>query len=138
MFSSGEPIAIQSDLDIAQVRARARSLARTQGFTTLDQARIATTASHLARMLLNLAGDGTVNVGTIEDHGRSGIAFFFEHTKAPPNIIHHGNLEEPHFLSGSGTGMPDVRRVMDDFDLQLHECQGFTLRCCKWLDTGDP
>ena len=58
-------IPIRSDLDIVAARVEGRNLAKEIGFDIIDQARIATAITELARNVVLYAGDGAVTVKRI-------------------------------------------------------------------------
>lgn len=109
--------AVSSEFDVIAARQRARQIAAGCGFGVLDQARIATVVSELARNIFNYAGAGTVSFAiagasapqqlliTLEDHG-DGIA--------DVDLILSGAYCSS---TGMGLGILSARRLMDRFDL---------------------
>ncbi|MET0858163.1 MAG: hypothetical protein ABWY27_15525, partial [Telluria sp.] len=63
-------LAVQTEFDVIATRQRARQIASLSGFTALDQARIATVVSELARNIFNYAVAGTVTFSVAQDNGR--------------------------------------------------------------------
>ena len=72
-MASSKAAVIRSDLDIVIARTLARDTAKALGFGAIDQARIATAVSELARNIFLYAGTGSVTVREIERAGRKGI-----------------------------------------------------------------
>ena len=71
-------INIQSDLDIVAARMAARDMAKAMGFGAIDQARIATAISELARNIYLYAGEGTVTVSEVQQGIRKGLEVICE------------------------------------------------------------
>lgn len=123
---------IRSDLDIVIARTLARDTAKQLGFGAIDQARIATAVSELARNIFLYAGTGTVTVRDIERPGRRGIEIVCE-DQGPG--IHDINvvMQDGYSTSrGMGMGLPGAKRLMDEFDIKSQEGVGTTITCRKW------
>lgn len=111
-------IAISTEFDVIAARQRARQIAEACGFTTLDQARIGTVVSELARNIFNYVGAGTVSFAiagheapqqlliTLEDEG-AGIADI--------DLILSGKYRS---ATGMGLGILSAKRLMDRFDIE--------------------
>ena len=110
-------IAVNNEFDVIAARQRARQIAAACGFGALDQARIATVVSELARNIFNYASAGTVSFAiagleapqqlliTLEDQGQ-GIADI--------DVILSGRYRSS---TGMGLGILSARRLMDRFDI---------------------
>lgn len=123
---------IRSDLDIVIARTLARDTAKYLGFGAIDQARIATAVSELARNIFLYAGTGSITVREIERNGRKGIEIICE--DQGPGI---GNIDlvmqDGYSTSrGMGMGLPGARRLMDEFVINSQEGIGTTIICRKW------
>jgi serine/threonine-protein kinase RsbT len=129
---SPKHVIICRDLDIVIARTTARDLAKQLGFGAIDQARIATAVSELARNIYLYAGTGTVSVCVVEYQGRKGI----EITCADqgPGISEIAQVMQDGYSTsrGMGMGLPGAKRLMDDFDLQSQRDVGTTVICRKW------
>ena len=109
--------AVSTEFDVIAARQRARQIAAACGFAALDQARIGTVVSELARNIFNYAGAGTITFAilgdaapqqlsiTVEDQGR-GIADL--------DLILSGRYRS---ATGMGLGILSARRLMDQFDI---------------------
>ncbi|MGB9737863.1 MAG: ATP-binding protein [Chloroflexus aggregans] len=123
---------IRSDLDIVIARTMARDMAKALGFGPIDQARIATAVSELARNIFLYAGTGNVTVRNIEKGSRKGIEIICE-DQGPgiPNI--DLVMQDGYSTSrGMGMGLPGAKRLMDEFDIKSQEGVGTTIICRKW------
>jgi serine/threonine-protein kinase RsbT len=131
-MAQGKAAVIRSDLDIVIARTLARDTAKSLGFGAIDQARIATAVSELARNIFLYAGTGTVTVREVERSGRKGIEVVCE-DQGPgiPNI--DLVMQDGYSTSrGMGMGLPGAKRLMDEFDIRSQEGIGTTIICRKW------
>ena len=123
---------IQSDHDIIAARTLARDTSKLLGFGVIDQARIATVVSELARNIFLYAGRGMVTVRTVERPGRTGIEIVCE-DQGPGSVdiqLAMGDgYSTPH---GMGMGLLGAQRLMDEFEIQSQEGKGTTIICRKW------
>ncbi|HEX9373807.1 MAG TPA: anti-sigma regulatory factor [Roseiflexaceae bacterium] len=128
----GKAAVIRSDLDIVIARTLARDTAKNMGFGAIDQARIATAVSELARNIFLYAGTGTVTVREIERTGRRGIEIVCE--DQGPGIAHIETVMQDGYSTsrGMGMGLPGAKRLMDEFDIRSQEGRGTTIVCRKW------
>lgn len=123
---------IRSDLDIVIARTMARDSAKALGFGAIDQARIATAVSELARNIFLYAGTGNVSVREIEKSGRKGIEIVCE--DQGPGIANIDLVMQDGYSTsrGMGMGLPGAKRLMDEFTIRSQEGVGTTITCRKW------
>jgi serine/threonine-protein kinase RsbT len=123
---------IRSDLDIVIARTMARDTAKALGFGAIDQARIATAVSELARNIFLYAGTGNVSVREIEKSGRKGIEIVCE--DQGPGIANIDLVMQDGYSTsrGMGMGLPGAKRLMDEFTIRSQEGVGTTITCRKW------
>jgi serine/threonine-protein kinase RsbT len=123
---------IRSDLDIVIARTMARDAARSLGFGAIDQARIATAVSELARNIFLYAGTGNVTVCEIEKGSKRGIEIVCD-DQGPGIADIELVMQDGYSTSrGMGMGLPGARRLMDEFTIHSSEGQGTTITCRKW------
>jgi serine/threonine-protein kinase RsbT len=123
---------IRSDLDIVTARSMARDIAKAVGFGSIDQARISTAVSELARNIFLYAETGQVTAREIERGGRKGIEIEFK--DQGPGIDNIDQVMQDGFSTsrGMGMGLPGARRLMDEFDIDSKVGVGTTITCRKW------
>lgn|SRR5688572_13248041 len=124
-------INIVTELDIVAARQQGRDEAREIGFSTVDQARIATVISELARNIYLYAHVGSIIIERIEVDGAKGIAITsIDNGPGIKNV--QQVMEEGYSTSGGiGAGLPGVRRLMDTMEIQSEEDKGTTIRVTK-------
>ncbi len=126
-------IPIHNDLDIVSARVQGRHIAQALGFGVIDQARIATAISELARNIVLHAGSGQVEVRAIEDGDRRGIQIVC--SDQGPGITDSDLVMQngPGAQQGLGMGLRGTRRLMDEFDIQSQVGVGTTVTVRKWV-----
>ena len=129
---------LRSDRDIVLVRQHAREIAAHAGFDQLEQTRISTAASEIARNAFKYGGGGHIefkfdNAGgrerllmTIQDDG-PGIADL-------PTILEGGYRSK----TGLGKGILGAKKLMDDFEIRTAPGDGTTVVLGKFLPPGSP
>lgn len=127
-------ISISSDVDIVKARQAGRRVAEDVGFVFTELAFIATAISELARNIVRYARSGEIAIRPITNSARRGIQIIAQ--DHGPGI---GDIEQALQIGfstagGLGLGLPGVRRLMDEFDIQSNLGQGTTVRITKWKD----
>lgn len=124
---------IRSDLDIIECRQLCRVIAQRVGFGHVDQARITTAISELARNVYLYAQTGVIHVRTIQDDvGTWGIEVVC--ADRGPGIADVAQAMRDGYTTsgGMGMGLPGAKRLMDEFDLQTAVGAGTTVTVRKW------
>jgi len=125
-------VAIHTDQDIVAARQKGRTLAVELGFSPGDATLIATAISELARNIVTYAGTGVVAIQGIQASGRQGILVIAS-DRGPGIADIRQAMRDGFSTSGSlGLGLPGVRRLMDEFDLQSRVGRGTTVAVKKW------
>src|SRR5215210_9216406 len=75
---SHETLDIRSSADVVAVRQAARALAERLGFSLVDQTKLVTAASELARNTIDYGGGGSVRLELVENGVRRGVRLTFE------------------------------------------------------------
>ncbi|MEO4054909.1 anti-sigma regulatory factor [Solibacillus sp. CAU 1738] len=126
-------VEIITEWDIVTARQLGRNKAKSIGFGTVDQARITTAVSELARNIYLYAHAGEIIIERLEKDGRQGIAITA--TDNGPGIVDIRCVMEDGFSTsgGLGAGLPGVKRLMDGLEVQSRLGEGTTVRTEKWL-----
>ncbi|MRH43621.1 ATP-binding protein [Aquibacillus halophilus] len=126
-------VKIQKEWDIVGARQMGREYAKEIGFGTVDQARIATAISELARNIYLYAGKGKVCFETIDEINHKGLCVVA--LDDGPGIQDISQVMEDGFSTsgGLGAGLPGVRRLMDQFDIISQPGKGTEIRTVKWV-----
>ena len=123
---------IGSDADVVLVRQAVRALAVDAKLSLVDQTKLVTAASELARNTLVYGGGGTVTVELVRAGLRRGVRAAFE--DRGPGIADVSLALTDGWTSGTGMGLglSGAKRLVDDFDLQTTSGEGTVVRIVKW------
>jgi serine/threonine-protein kinase RsbT len=124
---------IRSDLDIVSARVEGRDMAKALGFGTIDQARIATAISELARNIVLYAGEGTVTIRPTERGSRKGIEVLCQDQGPGIDDVNLVMQDGYSTSRGLGMGLPGAKRLMDDFEIDSRAGVGTRILVRKWL-----
>jgi serine/threonine-protein kinase RsbT len=131
-ISSSESLGIRSSDDVVRVRQQVRSRAVEAGLSLVDQTKIITAASELARNTLDYGGGGQVLIEIIDEPGQRGVRLTFE-DKGPgiPNI--ELALKDG-FTTGTGLGLglSGARRLSNEFSIQSKLGEGTKITIARW------
>jgi serine/threonine-protein kinase RsbT len=125
---------IHKEWDIVGARQLGREMAKELGFSTVDQARIATAISELARNIYLYAEGGKISYEvkrTIEN--KAGLCIVVE--DKGPGISDIGQVMRDGYTTsgGLGAGLPGVKRLMDDFEISSELGKGTKITTTKWV-----
>jgi len=129
---SDEVLPVRSSTDVVQVRQAVRALTAQLGFSLIDQTKVVTAASELARNTLIYGGGGRMVLTTVERPPRRGLRMEFHDTG--PGIADVEQALRDGFTSGSGLGLGlgGSRRLMDEFEIESAVGQGTRIVATKW------
>lgn len=126
-------VPIDGEDSIIVARQSARELARSLGFGGLDQSRIATAVSELARNVVRYAtgGKGEARMRALAS-GKRGLEIVV--SDDGPGIADVEQALGQGFTSGRGLGLglPGTRRLMDEMDIDSAPGRGTTVTVRKW------
>lgn len=126
-------IALETADDIAVARNEVRVMAAALGFRMLDQTRLATVASELARNVVKYAGRGRLIAQPTEDpNGRQALRLIFE--DQGPGIPNIEEAMRDGFSTGRGLGkgLPGSKRLVDEFKIESEIGQGTRVTVLRW------
>jgi serine/threonine-protein kinase RsbT len=128
----GQVVEIGSDADVVRVRQVVRSLAAQAGLTLVDQTKLITAASELARNTLIHGGGGCATMAVRRDTRRSGVAVVF--IDQGPGIPDLDLALQDGWTSGSGLGLglSGSRRLVDHFEIATVPGEGTRVEIVKW------
>lgn len=126
-------VTIKKEWDIVGARQLGRDSAKKVGFGIVDQARIATAISELARNIYLYAGDGKICFDIFDEMNNKGIVIVA--IDNGPGITDISQVMEDGFSTsgGLGAGLPGVKRLMDKFDIVSEKGKGTEIKVIKWV-----
>jgi len=124
---------IQSGDDVVRVRQQVRTAAAENGLSLVDQTKLVTAASELARNTLVHGGGGVARIEVVKSaNGRTGVKLYF--TDEGPGIADIDLALTDGWTSGNGLGLglSGARRLVDEFELNSKPGTGTSVMVVKW------
>ncbi|WP_313033268.1 anti-sigma regulatory factor [Massilia alkalitolerans] len=123
---------LQSDEDVVGLRKQVRERAVAIALSLVDQTKLVTAASELARNTIKYGGGGEVYLDSLDDGIRKGIGLLF--IDAGPGIPNIDNALRDGFTTGGGLGLGlgGSKRLADEFDIESRPGEGTAVLVVKW------
>src|SRR6478672_7064202 len=120
---TAETLEIRSSADVVAVRQATRALAERVGFSLVDQTKVVTAASELARNTVIYGGGGTMQMEMLNGP-RNGLRLTFE--DKGPGIADIDLALRDGFTTGSGLGLGlgGAKRLVSDFEISSRPGEG--------------
>ena len=127
-----EVMPVRSSQDVVLVRQEVRAWAVAQGLGLVDQTKIVTAASELARNTVDYGGGGTVRLEALQDGIKKGLRLTFE--DQGPGIPDIGRALTDGFTTGTGMGLglSGSKRLVNEFDIWSEPGQGTRVTVTRW------
>lgn len=123
---------IQSAEDVVAIRQAVRQRAVELGFNLVDQTKIVTAASELARNTVQYGGGGRVTIDAVEDFGRRGIRLTFEDDGPGIPDVELAMKDGYTTGGGLGLGLSGARRLSNDFTIDSAPGKGTRVTITRW------
>lgn len=129
---------VNNEWDIVNARQLGRKMAKELGFGSVDQARITTAISELARNIYLYASSGQICLEALQDGQKKGLKMIAE--DRGPGIKNIRKVMEDGYTTsdGLGAGLPGVKRLMDDFTIHSNVSEGTQITATKWIRVTAP
>lgn len=123
---------LRSDEDVVALRKHVRERAVAIALSLVDQTKLVTAASELARNTLKYGGGGTVYLDTLGDGFRKGVGLIFvDNGPGIPDL--ELALRDGYTTGGGlGLGLGGSRRLVDEFDIDSRPGEGTAVSVVKW------
>jgi serine/threonine-protein kinase RsbT len=127
-----DTVPLRSTEDVVRVRQVVREWAIQVGFSLVDQTKIVTAASELARNTVTYGGGGTVLLESLNDERRRGLRLTF--SDQGPGIADIKLAMRDGYTTGGGLGLGlgGAKRLVNDFDIASHPGEGTQVKITKW------
>ena len=124
--------AVQTAEDVVSIRQAVRQRAVELGFNLVDQTKIVTAASELARNTVQYGGGGIVTIEALEDFGRRGLRLTF--ADQGPGIPDVDLAMKDGYTTGGGLGLglSGARRLANEFYIDSKPGQGTRVTITRW------
>lgn len=127
-----EIVPIKSEADIVQARQMVRKWATEQAFPLVDQTKIVTAASELARNTVIYGKGGSMRLESLTDGLRKGLRLTFE--DQGPGIADIQQALRDGFTSGNGLGLGlgGAKRLCNEFEIESAPGKGTKVKIARW------
>lgn len=128
--SGSQPVGIEQDVVLA--RQTTRKLAVECGLRLVDQTKLITAASELARNTVIYGGGGDMDWELLQEGGRKGLRLVFR--DEGPGIPDMKLAMTDGWTSGGGLGLglTGAKRLVDEFSVDSAPGAGTRVMICKW------
>jgi len=123
---------LRSPNDVVAVRQLVRKWAIEAGFSLVDQTKMVTAASELARNTIDYGGGGVARLELVTEGARRGLRVAFE--DQGPGIPDVEKALTDHFTTGNGLGLGlgGARRLVNEFDITSRRGEGTRVVITRW------
>mgnify|MGYP001557182721 CR=1 FL=1 len=123
---------LKTDEDVVRLRKQVRDDLIALGFSLIEQTKMVTAASELARNTLRYGGGGEAHVNRVHDGDRAGIELSF--IDQGPGIEDLALAMTDGYTSGGGLGLglSGAKRLADEFHIDTEPGKGTTVKITKW------
>jgi serine/threonine-protein kinase RsbT len=123
---------LRSETEVVRIRQLVRERAARLGFSLVEQTKLVTAASELARNTVNYGGGGTAEVISIENNGRRGLQVIF--TDEGPGIPDVELALRDGFTTGGGLGLGlgGAKRLVNEFSVDSAPGKGTKVIITRW------
>ncbi len=127
-----ETLSVNIGAEVVSVRHRVRSFAIECGFSLVEQTKIVTAASELARNMVDYGKGGVVTIEAVDEDGRKGLRLTF--ADQGPGIPNIQDALRDGFTTGSGMGLGlgGAKRLSNEFDIESAPGQGTRVMIARW------
>jgi serine/threonine-protein kinase RsbT len=129
---SAESMESRASDDIVLVRQAVRKKSIALGFGLVDQTKVVTASSELARNTLDYGGGGTVLLELVENGTRSGLKLTFEDQGPGIPDIDQALTDGYTTGNGMGLGLSGAKRLSNEFEIWSKPGEGTRVSILRW------
>jgi len=127
-----ETLPLRTSVDVVAARQRVRAVAAELRFSLVDQTKLVTAASELARNTVEHGKGGEVRLEVVENPPRQGLRLVFE--DRGPGIADVGLALRDGYTTGGGLGLGlgGAKRLVNEFDIESAPGRGTRVVAVRW------
>jgi len=129
---TNDSLPIRSSSDVVLLRQQVRARAIEAAFGLVDQTRIVTAASELARNTLDYGGGGRALIEVLREGARTGLRLTFEDSGSGIADIELALTDGYTTGGGLGLGLGGARRLMSEFRIESKPGAGTRVVVVRW------
>jgi serine/threonine-protein kinase RsbT len=132
LIETGDTVPVRSSDDVVRVRQAVRARAVACGFSLVDQTKIVTAASEVARNTVDYGGGGVLRIEVLRDGQRRGVRLTF--TDQGPGIPDLELAMKDGYTTGGGLGLglSGAKRLSNEFAITSTPGQGTVVSLARW------
>jgi serine/threonine-protein kinase RsbT len=130
--SKTDSLPIRSSTDIVLIRQAVRKWSGELGFSLVDQTKMITAASELARNSLDYGGGGAVRLEVIENGIKRGLRLSFEDQGPGIPDIQQALTDGFTTGKGMGLGLGGAKRLVNEFEIASRSGEGTRVTITRW------
>jgi len=133
MKKNEERIKIANNIDVSAASSKALRFGEIAGFSSTKRYMVATAVSELGTNICRYARGGEITVRVIEDEIKKGIEVVAKDIS--PGIADIEAAMQDNFSTSNslGVGLPGVKRMMDEFEIETKKGVGTKITARKWV-----
>jgi serine/threonine-protein kinase RsbT len=125
-------LAIRSPEDIVRMRQAVREHAVKAGFSLVEQTKVVTAASELARNILNYGGGGEMQLRVLAEAARKGLRLAFVDSGPGIEDIELAMKDGYTTGNGMGLGLGGAKRLSNEFSIDSRPGEGTRVTITRW------
>ena len=132
IVETDETVPVRSSDDVVRARQAVRARAVAAGFSLVDQTKIITAASEIARNTVDYGGGGTLRIEVLRNGQRRGVRLTFK--DEGPGIPDIARAMTDGYTSGHGLGLglSGAKRLVNEFSITSAPGQGTEITLARW------
>ena len=125
-------MSLNASEDVVRMRSAVRQAAIAQGLSLVDQTKIVTAASELARNALDYGGGGAVDIELVQNGTRPGVRLTF--VDRGPGIADIEQALKDGYTTGGGLGLGlgGAKRLSNEFSIVSQPGAGTRIMIVRW------
>ncbi len=131
-IESDDRMPLRTSDDVVRVRQAVRARAVASGFSLVDQTKIVTAASEIARNTVDYGGGGELRIEALRNGQRRGVRLTFSDSGPGIRDIDQAMRDGYTTGNGLGLGLSGAKRLCNEFDIKSTAGSGTTVTIARW------
>ena len=127
-----ETMAVRTSDDVVRARQAVRARAIEAGFGIVDQTKLVTAASEIARNTVDYGGGGTLRIEILREGARRGVQLTFSDNGPGIADIERAMTDGYTTGGGLGLGLSGAKRLSNEFAIESAPGEGTTVTLARW------
>ncbi len=132
IVEKSEEMPVTTQDDVVRVRQAVRARAVAAGFSLVDQTKIITAASEIARNTVIHGGGGILNIDVVKHNNRTGLRLVFSDQGPGIPDISRAMVDGYSTAGGLGLGLSGAKRLSNEFEVSSIPGKGTHVSLIRW------